>query len=98
MGDRVIVNLDFSLLDCVVVDDGGLVVCDVFEEIFSVGVSECPDAGLGGFQILVDHDPSLWGCLDSRPFGVENVGWWASSAGNHDLLRFDRHGPSGLSV
>ena len=56
MGYCVIVHLDRVFQNRVVVNDAGLVIGHVLEQVPAVGVSKGPDIGAGGFEAFVDDE------------------------------------------
>src|SRR2546425_7220616 len=70
----------------------------MFEEILAVRISKRPYAWLRRFQIFVDCNPPIGGCLYSRLFRMEDIRYWSSSAGDHDFPRCERHSLPSLPV
>ncbi len=87
----VIIHLHVLLQDSVIVDDDRFIVCNVFEQIFPIGVSDRPDTGLGRFEIVIDCEPSFLCNVHSRSFGMENLGCGASAGGDQNFSCGDCH-------
>ena len=66
----VVVHLDPSFQDRVVVDYLGFVVCDLFEEVTSVCVAKGPDVWLRSLEVFVDRNPTVFGDVYLGFFGV----------------------------
>src|SRR5207244_6601269 len=95
---RVVVHLDPSLQDRVVVDYLGFVVRDVFEEVTSVCVAKGPDVWLRSLKVFVDRDPTVFGDAYLCFLGMQDLRNGASPCRDQDLVGFHLSPSSTLSI
>src|SRR5256885_6251757 len=81
-----VIDLDLLFPNGVVIDDLGLVVRNVPEQVPSVGVPKGPDVRLRCREVLVRIDPTVLRRLHAASLGVEQVRFRASPRRHHDLL------------